>query len=45
MFEEMTLRTLLFTGLIMLIGKEGQDWSYYENDPDWWALRLYTRIN
>ena len=29
----------------MLIGDEGVDWDYYETDPDWWALRLFTRRN
>jgi len=36
---------LTFTLLIMLKGVEGKDWVYYENDPNWWELRLYTRIN
>ena len=36
---------LTFTLLVMLLGVEGKDWASYENDPDWWALRLYTRMN
>ena len=36
---------LIFTGLMMLLGREGRDWIYYETDPDWWSLRLWTRRN
>ena len=36
---------LACTLLAMLIGVEGKDWVYYENDPIWWEIRLYTRIN
>lgn len=36
---------LTFTLLLMLLGVEGKDWAYYEHDPNWWELRLYTRIN
>ena len=36
---------LLFTAMTMLMGEEGVDFSYYECDPDWWILRLYTRRN
>ena len=36
---------LIFTAMIMLMGEEGVDFCYYETDLDWWALRLYTRIN
>lgn len=43
--EELTLQDLMFTLLTMLIGKEGKDWCYYENDEIWWKLRLLTRIN
>lgn len=40
-----SLNDLIFTGVIMLLGKEGEDWIYYETDPDWWTLRLWTRRN
>ena len=40
-----SLNDLIFTGVIMLLGSEGKDWIYYETDPDWWALRLWTRRN
>lgn len=43
--KELNLTDLIFTALIMLIGEEGKDWEYYEQDPDWWELRLWTRIN
>ena len=43
--DNMTLTDLIFTALIMLTGIEGEDYSYYETDPDWWELRLWTRIN
>lgn len=43
--RELTLAELLFTLLLMLLGDEGKDWAYYENDANWWALRLYSRIN
>jgi len=36
---------LTATALTMLLGKEGEDFSYYEEDESWWALRLYSRIN
>lgn len=36
---------LTLTALCMLLGKEAVDFYYYENDPEWWALRLYTRRN
>lgn len=36
---------LTFTALIMLMGEEGVDYALYEEDEDWWALRLYTRRN
>jgi len=35
----------LFHGLCMLIGQEGEEWIYYEADPSWWTLRLWTRRN
>lgn len=43
--RELTLQELIFTAITMLIGKEGEDFAYYEQDPNWWALRLYTRRN
>lgn len=36
---------LTFTALCMLIGEEGKDFDYYEEDLDWWRLRLWTRRN
>lgn len=36
---------LTFTAMIMLMGEEGVDYALYEEDEDWWALRLYTRRN
>lgn len=33
------------TAIAMLTGEEGKDFCYYEEDEDWWAIRLYTRIN
>lgn len=35
----------LFHGLCMLIGQEGRDWDFYETDPGWWTLWLWTRRN
>lgn len=43
--KEFNLTDLIFTALIMLIGEEGRDWEYYEQDPYWWEWRLWTRIN
>ena len=43
--KELTLEQLIFTLTTMLLGKEGVEWAYYETDPAWWELRLYTRIN
>jgi len=42
---EPSLADLVLTALCMLIGKEGVDFCYYEQDKDWWALRLLTRMN
>ena len=39
------LTDLIFTGVIMLLGKEDEDWIYYETDLDWWGVRLWTRRN
>ena len=36
---------LTATALTMLLGEEGIDFAYYEEDEDWWTIRLYTRIN
>lgn len=41
----MTFEDLYCTALTMLLGEEGEFWSYYETDPNWWALRLWTRLN
>lgn len=45
LIRELTLDDLVFTLIEMLLGKEGEYWSYYETDPEWWTLRLYTRRN
>ena len=45
MEEELSLVDLILTAITMLIGEEGVDYAFYEQDKDWWALRLYTRIN
>jgi len=42
---EPSLEDLIFTALCMLIGEEGIEFCYYEQDEDWWELRLLTRIN
>ncbi|MBA7641847.1 hypothetical protein ES703_49532 [subsurface metagenome] len=31
--------------LEFLIGDEDTYWCYFETDPDWWQLRLWTRRN
>ena len=36
---------LIFTAWIMLRGEKGVDYALYEEDEDWWALRLWTRMN
>lgn len=36
---------LTATALTMLLGEEGVDFSYYEEDEVWWAIRLYIRRN
>ena len=43
--KELPLEELIFTAVTMLIGEEGKDFAYYENDPDWWALRLFISRN
>ena len=43
--EVTTIEELIFITIAMLLGEEGQDFSYYETDPGWWKLRLWTRIN
>ena len=43
--QELTGADLVLTALTMLYGIEGMDWSYYEQDPDWWKLRLWIRRN
>ena len=40
-----TLNDLLFTAMCLLLGKEDADFTFYETDPYWWALRLWTRRN
>ena len=41
----MKVEELIFTALGMLLGIQGKDWIYYETDPYWWAIRLWTRRN
>jgi len=36
---------LTFTAMIMLMGEKGVDYALYEEDEDWWHLRLWTRRN
>lgn len=43
--KELKGSELMFTALNMLMGEEGRDFSYYENDTAWWQLRLFTRRN
>lgn len=45
MRRELKGSELALTALTMLIGQEGEDFYYYENDPDWWVLRLYISRN
>ena len=45
LIRELPLEELLFTAISLLIGEDGVDFAYYENDPGWWELRLLTRIN
>jgi len=48
----MTITTVVYTEYIdslaalpLLIGELGTDFGFYECDKDWWAFRLYSRIN
>lgn len=43
--EATTIEELIFITVAMILGKEGVDFCYYETDPQWWELRLYTRRN
>jgi len=43
--EVTTIEELIFITVAMLLGDEGKDFSYYEQDHDWWELRLFTRRN
>jgi hypothetical protein len=43
--EAKTIEDLILLTISMLIGKEGTDYSYYETDPEWWTVRLFTRRN
>jgi len=36
---------LILTAMTMLMGEEGVDYALYEEDEDWWAVRLWTRRN
>lgn len=40
--KENKIAELILMGLVMIIGKEGEDWEYYETDPiEWTAPRYY----
>jgi len=41
----MNLIDLIGTAVIVLMGEEGKDFSYYENDPDQWAIILHINRN
>ena len=43
--KELTLDELMLTAIIMLLGREGEDWVYFDSYQDYWNLRLLTRIN
>lgn len=30
---------------VMLKTPPGRTWKYMENDPEWWAVRLFTRTD
>jgi len=30
---------------LMFTTEEGWLWGYYETDPSWWSVRLWTRRN
>ncbi|MBA7554620.1 hypothetical protein ES705_47247 [subsurface metagenome] len=40
-----TLIDLVAFGILCLLGEQGRYWDYYETDPEWWQLRLWTRRN
>lgn len=35
----------IWYGLICLLGTFDKDWAFYETDPDWWTLHLWTKRN
>ena len=43
--KELSLVDLVFTTITMLIGEEGVDYTFYEQDADWWAARLWLTRN
>ena len=46
MEQELKGAELMHTTLLMLMGKEGVDWSPYGVDgEEWWSIRLWTRRN
>jgi len=45
MVRELSLQELIFTALCMLLDKKERLWSYYEENAEWWELRLRTRKN
>lgn len=43
--QELKGSDLMFTTLLMLLGDEGKDFSYYKFDAGWWESRLYQGRN
>ncbi len=43
--RELSLADLILTATCMLLGTQGIDFDYYENDADWWHWRLWGRRN
>lgn len=43
--EEVGVIDSILYGMIVLFGQRDKDWGYYETDPDWWEVRLWTRRN
>ena len=35
----------ILLGMIVLLGVEDKEWEYFETDPAWWTVRLWTRRN
>jgi len=43
--RELKLTELILTAKAMLKGQEGVHFIFFEEDEDWWRLRLYIRRN